>query len=54
MTTEGPQPVGHVTAPPDYDHYLEKQLRPIAESILVHVGMSFDELLGKGKQLGLL
>jgi len=54
MTTEGPQPVGYLTAPLDYEHYVEKQLRPIGESILQHVGRSFDEFLGKGDQLGLL
>jgi len=54
MTTEGPQPLGHVTAPLDYEHYVEKQLRPIAESILTHIGKDFDEILGKGTQLGLL
>lgn len=54
MTMEGPQPLGHITAPLDYDHYVEKQIRPVAESILAHVGKSFDEILGKGKQLGLL
>ncbi|MBD3235318.1 MAG: DNA polymerase II [Candidatus Eisenbacteria bacterium] len=54
MTTQGPQPVGETTAPPDYDHYIEKQLRPIAEAILVHLDTSFDEALGRGGQLGLL
>jgi DNA polymerase II len=54
MTTEGPQPVGHVTAPLDHEHYVEKQLRPIAEAILVHVGKNFDDIAGKGSQLGLL
>jgi DNA polymerase-2 len=54
MTTQGPQPLGFVTAPLDYEHYVEKQLRPIAEAILVHAGSNFDEALGKGGQLGLL
>lgn len=54
MTAQGPQPLGFVTVPPDYEHYVEKQLRPIAEAILVHIGTSFDEALGRGGQLGLL
>jgi len=54
MTTEGPQPLGHTTAPLDYEHYVEKQLRPIAEAILVHVGKSFGDIAGVGSQLGLL
>lgn len=54
LTVEGPQPLGHVTAAIDYEHYIEKQIRPIAEAILQHVDISFDEILGKGGQLGLL
>ncbi len=54
VTTDGPQPVGHLTASPDYNHYIEKQLRPIGESILQHIGRTFDEYLGRGDQLGLL
>lgn len=41
MTTQGPQPVEHVTAPLDYDDYIDKQIRPIAESILPLIGLDF-------------
>ena len=30
ITTQGPQPVGHISAPIDYEHYIEKQVKPIA------------------------
>lgn len=33
MTAAGPQPVGFVTAPLDYEHYIEKQIRPIVATI---------------------
>jgi DNA polymerase-2 len=33
ITRDGPQPVGHLTAPIDYEHYLEKQIRPIVRTI---------------------
>ena len=33
MTTAGPQPIGLVTAPPDYDHYVQKQIRPIVATV---------------------
>ena len=33
VTRDGPQPVGYVTAPIDYEHYLEKQIRPIVRTI---------------------
>jgi len=53
MTTAGPQPLGFVEAPLDHAHYLEKQLRPIADSILVHVGQSLERILKEEGQLGL-
>jgi DNA polymerase-2 len=31
-TAEGPQPLGKVAAPIDYDHYVDKQLMPIARA----------------------
>ena len=36
------------TAPLDYEHYVEKQLAPIADAILVHVGLRFGEIVGEG------
>ena len=30
----GPQPLEILTAPPDYEHYINKQLMPIADAIL--------------------
>lgn len=33
ITCEGPQPVGHVRAPLDYDHYVEKQIEPLVRTI---------------------
>jgi DNA polymerase II len=53
MTAAGPEPAGEVTAPLDYDHYLEHQLKPVAEAILRFVGADFDELTGRKKQLSL-
>ena len=35
------------TAPPDYDHYVTQQLKPIADAVLRFVGgPDFDELTG--------
>ena len=54
MTQAGPEPVGHTTAPPDYEHYVTQQLRPIADAILRFVpGPDFDDLTGAAKQLSL-
>ena len=33
MTTQGPQPLGHVSAALDYGHYIEKQIEPIVQAI---------------------
>ena len=33
MTVAGPQPVGHLTAPIDYHHYIKKQIQPIVKAI---------------------
>ncbi len=34
-TNSGPQPVVKLSSPIDYDHYLQKQLKPIAEGIAI-------------------
>ncbi|MFW5977550.1 MAG: DNA polymerase domain-containing protein, partial [Candidatus Nanoarchaeia archaeon] len=53
ITTQGPQPIQKQTAPIDYNHYIEKQLRPIANSILELQNSSFDDVLKGSKQKGL-
>ena len=47
-TATGPEPVieGQPLPVPDYSHYLEKQLRPIAEAIFQFTGDDFDALAG--------
>ncbi len=52
-TTEGPQPEARRTAPLDYDHYVEKQVRPIVESVAPYVGLDAGELFADGGQLNL-
>ena len=44
ITTGGPEPVSELTSPPDYDHYLEKQLAPAADGILYFLDTSFDSI----------
>ena len=51
MTTTGPQVVEYCRQPLDYDHYIEKQIRPIADSILPAIGGDFESLASQ--QLGL-
>lgn len=51
ITTHGPEPVEARQSPIDYDHYIEKQLKPIADGILPFIGRHFDDIIAP--QLGL-
>ena len=51
ITVAGPQPLENLTAAVDYDHYLTRQLQPVADAILVFVDDDFSALVGG--QLGL-
>ena len=51
MATAGPEPLEARSTPLDYDHYVSKQLQPIAEGILPFVGDDFATLITG--QLGL-
>ncbi|AUX45304.1 DNA polymerase II [Sorangium cellulosum] len=54
ITRAGPEPVGMTTAPPDYDHYVSQQLKPIADSVLRWLGGDdFDAMIGARRQLSL-
>ena len=44
MTTNGPEPMESVRSNMDYAHYLSKQLQPIADSILLPMHDSFENL----------
>lgn len=46
VTLAGPQPVEGRTAPLDYDHYIERQIKPVADAILPFVGLDFDRIVG--------
>ncbi|GAA0858561.1 DNA polymerase II [Aliiglaciecola litoralis] len=51
ITIDGPQPAEYVTSPLDYEHYIEKQIKPIAEGILPFINLSFEQMTSK--QMGL-
>lgn len=51
MTLAGPEPMEVRRAAIDYDHYLTRQLQPVADGILPFVGDSFEEVVGG--QMGL-
>ncbi|MDZ7625607.1 MAG: DNA polymerase II [Ignavibacteriaceae bacterium] len=45
ITKRGPIPVELKHTDIDYDHYIEKQVKPIADSVLVLLGESFDSIV---------
>ena len=51
ITLNGPQPIEYHTSGLDYEHYVEKQIRPIAEGILPFIGLSFAQITSE--QMGL-
>ncbi len=53
ITTQGPEPVGKIKHKIDYDHYVEKQLLPILNSIIDATGLKIDLSLLIGKQTNL-
>jgi DNA polymerase-2 len=53
ITTAGPEPLEQRSAPLDYEHYVDKQLRPVAEPVLSLLGLEFSKLSGEDRQLSL-
>ncbi|HDY83457.1 MAG TPA: DNA polymerase II, partial [Halieaceae bacterium] len=47
ITTSGAEPVSAPLAPLDYQHYVDRQLEPVADGILGFVGTSFRTLVDK-------
>ncbi|MEH6825241.1 MAG: DNA polymerase II [Motiliproteus sp.] len=51
ITTNGPEPLEYLKSSIDYEHYIDKQIKPIADAILPFVGLSFDSLIGAQMRL---
>jgi DNA polymerase-2 len=50
ITLEGPEPIQKLKHKLDYEHYIEKQIKPIAKTILETLGINFEEALSQIKQ----
>jgi DNA polymerase-2 len=50
---EGRPPAGIAAGSIDHEHYVQKQIRPIAEPVLAIAGLDFDRVVGDERQLGL-
>jgi DNA polymerase-2 len=51
MTTAGPEPLDNIQHPLDREHYVAKQVRPVAEPVLATLGLDFDVVIGDGRQV---
>ncbi len=52
-TRDGPQPETARSSPLDYEHYAEKQMRPIVEAVAPYAGLDAERIFAAGGQLGL-
>ena len=53
VTRAGPEPVEARRGALDYEHYIEKQIEPIADAVLRFLGLHFSDLSGRARQLDL-
>jgi len=51
ITTAGPEPVDNVQHPLDREHYVEKQVKAVAEPVLATLGLDFERVIGDSRQL---
>ena len=53
ITVEGPEPVDNVEHDLDREHYVNKQIRPVAEPVLGALDLEFDQVIGDDRQIRL-
>ena len=54
MTLAGPEPLDEIRNPLDREHYVTKQVKPVAEPVLATLGLDFERVIGDMRQLDLL
>ena len=47
ITLNGPEPIENIQSTPDYQHYSDKQLAPVADSILYFLDTSFEKITAR-------
>lgn len=50
ITLKGPEPIQKHKTPLDYEHYINKQIEPIANTILAFFNVTFEELVKNAEQ----
>jgi DNA polymerase-2 len=53
ITTNGPEPAAERSSGIDREHYVQKQVRAVAEPVLAELGLDFDVVVGDDRQLEL-
>ena len=53
MTLAGPEPALERSSPLDHEHYVDKQVRAVAEPVLALLGLDFATVVGDARQLSL-
>ena len=54
ITTAGPEPIDNRQHPLDREHYVDKQIKPVAEPVLSTLGLDFERVIGDSRQLDML
>ena len=53
ITTAGPEPIDNIKHPLDREHYVIKQIKPVAEPVLATLGLDFEQVIGDSRQMDL-
>ena len=53
MTVAGAEPLDNISHALDREHYVEKQIRPVAEPVLATLGLDFERVIGDNRQFDL-
>jgi DNA polymerase-2 len=53
MTKNGPEPLEAMTAAPNYEHYIDHQIAPVADAVLHMLGKSFEAIVPRKGQMSL-
>jgi DNA polymerase-2 len=53
VTTAGAEPLDNLRHPLDREHYVEKQIKPVAEPVLDRLGLNFERVIGDARQFEL-
>ncbi|MGO3798428.1 MAG: DNA polymerase II, partial [Vibrio casei] len=51
FTLNGPEPKDYLESQIDYQHYIDKQIKPVADAILPFIGLDFESIIAP--QIGL-